>query len=92
MKLRKLLSLKGWSHVLRSTWQYVVSPHVALGDKLLFVIPVALYWVLPDVMPFMPIDDIGVSMMLMAWFVSRMDRKYPALNGPKRLRLNDDGR
>ncbi|MBY9082518.1 hypothetical protein KIH86_11660 [Paenibacillus sp. HN-1] len=79
MKLKKLLSLKGWSNVLRGTWRYVASPRVSLSDKLLFVVPVALYWVLPDVMPFMPIDDIGVSMLLMAWFVSRMDRKYPSL-------------
>ncbi|MNE60599.1 hypothetical protein D3C80_1557570 [compost metagenome] len=79
MKLRKLLSLKRWSHILRNSWQYVISPSVALADKLLFTIPVLLYWVLPDIMPFMPIDDIGVTMLLMGWFVSRMDRKYPAL-------------
>lgn len=80
LKVKKWLSLKGWSKMLRGTWRYIVSPHVALSDKLLFTIPVALYWVLPDVMPFMPIDDIGVSMLLMAWFVSRMERKYPELN------------
>ncbi|QSF46776.1 hypothetical protein [Paenibacillus tianjinensis] len=79
MKLRKLLSLKRWSHILRSSWQYVISPSVTLADKLLFTIPVLLYWVLPDIMPFMPIDDIGFTMLLMGWFVSRMDRKYPAL-------------
>ncbi|MDT3426958.1 uncharacterized membrane protein YkvA (DUF1232 family) [Paenibacillus forsythiae] len=91
MKLKKLLSLKGWSHVLRSAWRYVSSPHVASRDKLLFLIPAVLYWVLPDFLPFMPIDDIGVSMMLMAWFVSRMDRKYPELGGAGKLRL-DEGR
>ncbi|MFD1776338.1 hypothetical protein [Paenibacillus rhizophilus] len=80
MKLKKLLSLKSWSKVLRGTWQYIISPQVAMGDKLLFTIPALLYWVLPDVMPFMPVDDIGVSMLLMAWFVSRMDRKYPSLH------------
>lgn len=79
MKLKKLLSLKGWSTVLRGTWKYLSSPRVAIGDKLLFTIPALLYWMLPDVMPFMPVDDIGVSMLLMAWFVSRMDRKYPSL-------------
>ncbi|WP_310832611.1 hypothetical protein [Paenibacillus pedocola] len=79
MKLRKLLSLKRWSHILLNSWQYVISPSVTLADKLFFTIPVLLYWVLPDIMPFMPIDDIGVTMLLMGWFVSRMDRKYPAL-------------
>lgn len=79
MKLRKLLSLKAWSELFRNSWQYVISPDVALADKLLFTVPVLLYWVLPDVMPFLPIDDIGVTMLLTGWFVSRMDRKYPAL-------------
>ncbi|AIQ46396.1 hypothetical protein R70723_11315 [Paenibacillus sp. FSL R7-0273] len=81
MKLRKLLSLKQWSHIFGNTWRYVSSPAVTMGDKLLFTIPVLLYWVLPDVMPFMPIDDIGVTMLLMGWFVTRMDRKYPSLRG-----------
>ncbi|MHA6529766.1 hypothetical protein [Paenibacillus sp. BAC0078] len=79
MKLRKLLSLKMWSRLFRNSWQYVISPDVALTDKLLFTVPVLLYWVLPDFMPFLPIDDIGVTMLLTGWFVSRMDRKYPAL-------------
>ncbi|UQZ36045.1 hypothetical protein C2I18_22435 [Paenibacillus sp. PK3_47] len=79
MKLKKLLSLKQWSHILRKAWSYIISPRVAVGDKLLFIIPALLYWVLPDIMPFMPIDDIGVTMLLLGWFVSRMDRKYAAL-------------
>ncbi|KAA8999793.1 hypothetical protein F4V43_15835 [Paenibacillus spiritus] len=76
MKLRKLLSLKEWSHVLRGALRHLLSPRVATRDKLLFIIPALLYWVLPDVMPFMPIDDIGVTMLLMNAFVARMDRKY----------------
>ncbi|CQR54919.1 MULTISPECIES: hypothetical protein [Paenibacillus sonchi group] len=79
MKLKKLLSLKQWSHIFRNSWQFVISPQVAMADKLLFTIPVILYWVLPDFMPFLPIDDIGVTMLLTGWFVSRMERKYPAL-------------
>lgn len=79
MKFRKLLSLKQWSHIFRSSWRYFVSPDVDLGDKLLFTVPALLYWVLPDVMPFVPIDDIGVTMLLMGWFTARMDRKYTAV-------------
>jgi hypothetical protein len=79
MKFRKWFSLKQWSHIFRNSWQYIVSPQVTMGDKLLFTIPVILYWVLPDVMPFVPIDDIGVTMLLAGWFVSRMDTKYPGL-------------
>lgn len=51
-----------------------------MADKLLFTIPALLYWVLPDFMPFIPIDDIGVTMLLMGWFTARMDRKYAALH------------
>ncbi|MDO7906042.1 hypothetical protein Q5741_06365 [Paenibacillus sp. JX-17] len=81
MKMKKLLSLRQWSHIFRRVPRFLMSPQVATADKLLFFIPVVLYWVLPDVMPFMPIDDIGVTMLLMNWFVSRVERKYPALGG-----------
>ncbi len=50
-------------------------------DKLLFLVPVVLYWVLPDFMPLLPIDDIGFTMLLMNWFVSRVERKYPGVLG-----------
>lgn len=79
MKWRRLWSFRRWSHVFQRIFGYLVSPRVALGDKLLFLIPVALYWVLPDMMPFMPIDDIGFTMLLMNGFVSRVERKYPGL-------------
>lgn len=79
MKLKKLFSLKRWAYIFSNSWQYIVSSEVTLGDKLLFTVPALLYWVLPDFMPFIPIDDIGVTMLLMGWFVSRMDRKYPSL-------------
>ncbi|VTR51625.1 Uncharacterised protein [Actinobacillus pleuropneumoniae] len=81
MKWRRLWSLRRWSHVFQRIFGYLASSRVALGDKLLFLVPVALYWVLPDVMPFLPIDDIGVTMLLMNWFVSRVERKYPGLLG-----------
>lgn len=83
MKLKKIWSLKQWSRIFGDSWKYVASPKVAIGDKLLFAIPVLLYWVLPDFLPFLPIDDIGVTMLLMGWFVSRMGRKYPALQNLK---------
>ncbi|NMO95407.1 hypothetical protein [Paenibacillus lemnae] len=79
MKWRRLLSLRRWSHVLKKVSGYLTSPRVEMRDKLLFVIPAALYWVLPDLMPFVPIDDIGVTMLLMNFFVGRVERKYPEL-------------
>ncbi|WP_135554154.1 hypothetical protein [Paenibacillus cymbidii] len=74
--MRKWLSLRQWSHVFRVVWRVLRSKEVPLGMKLLFVVPVLLYWVLPDVMPFIPIDDIAVTMLLAGWFASWMERKY----------------
>ncbi|MNO02584.1 hypothetical protein D3C81_2230400 [compost metagenome] len=54
------------------------SSRIPLIDKLLLVVPAILYWVLPDVLPFIPIDDMAVTMLLMNWFVSRAERKEQA--------------
>ncbi|MBR2564387.1 MAG: hypothetical protein IKE29_07175 [Paenibacillus sp.] len=79
MKWRKLLSFQRWAHVFKRLPRLLRAPQIPLGEKLLFVIPALLYWVLPDVMPFMPVDDIGVTLILMNWFVSRAERKYPVI-------------
>lgn len=55
----------------------MTSPRIPLGEKALFAVPVLLYWVLPDVMPFFPIDDLTVTVLLAAWFAGRMEKKYP---------------
>lgn len=81
MKWRRLFSIRRWSRMTGQLWRYLTSSQVAIGDKLLFLVPVVLYWILPDVMPFVPIDDIGVTLIVMGWFVSRMEKKYPALSG-----------
>lgn len=52
------------------------SRQVPALDKLLFVAAVALYWLLPDLLPFLPIDDITVTGFATNWFVSAMERKY----------------
>lgn len=79
MKWRRLFSLRRWSYVFQRIFRYLASSQITIGDKLLFFIPVGLYWVLPDVMPLLPIDDIGVTMLMMNWFVSRIERKYPGI-------------
>ncbi|MWV43829.1 hypothetical protein GRF59_09295 [Paenibacillus sp. HJL G12] len=79
MKWRRLLSIRRWSQMTGQLWRYLSSSQVSILDKLLFLVPVLLYWVLPDVMPFVPIDDIGVTLIVMGWFVSRMEKKYPSL-------------
>ncbi len=73
----KLLSLRHWKHVFVRVFRLLISPKIPLAEKLWFAVPVLLYCVLPDVLPFMPIDDIAVTMFLANYFSARMERKYP---------------
>lgn len=79
MKWKKLFSIRRWSYVFRKLPGLLFSSRVPLKDKLLLLIPAVLYWVLPDVMPFIPIDDMAVTLFLMNWFVDRVDRRNPRL-------------
>lgn len=74
--MHKLLSLRHWRHVFVRIYRLVKARDVALKDKLLFLVPVVLYWVLPDAMPMLPFDDIAVTMLVAEWFTRRMERKY----------------
>ncbi|WP_068496772.1 hypothetical protein [Paenibacillus kribbensis] len=87
MKWKRLLSLRQWSHVIRRMPRLITSSKIPWSEKLLFAVPVLLYWVLPDVMPFMPIDDIGVTLLLMNWFVTRVERKYPDVLEKQHIRV-----
>lgn len=74
--MRKLLSLRHWQKTFSLIFRILKSKDVPLRDKLLFVVPVLVYWVMPDVLPFMPIDDIAVTMIIAEWFARRMSSKY----------------
>ncbi|WP_336787136.1 hypothetical protein [Paenibacillus sp. MMO-177] len=74
--MRKWLSLRHWKSTFVRIYKLLVSREVAITDKLLFLVPVILYWVLPDALPFVPIDDIAVTMLLAEWFARRMEKKY----------------
>ncbi|ANE48323.1 hypothetical protein SY83_20840 [Paenibacillus swuensis] len=74
--MRKLFSLRRWGHVFRRVIRLVASPAVPLKEKLLFGIPVLLYWVLPDLLPYLPFDDIAVTMFVANWFSERVEKKY----------------
>jgi hypothetical protein len=52
------------------------SERVSLRDKLIFIVPVALYWILPDLMPMLPIDDVAFTLLAAAGYVKAMERKY----------------
>ncbi|MFD0713924.1 hypothetical protein [Paenibacillus sp. GCM10027626] len=74
--MRKLLSLRHWRHVFVRVYRLLSARQVRMADKLIYIVPVALYWVLPDALPFMPIDDIAVTMFAAEWYTRRMEKKY----------------
>ncbi|GLX69304.1 hypothetical protein [Paenibacillus glycanilyticus] len=74
--MRKWLSLRHWKNTFVRIYKLIIAREVAITDKLLFLVPVILYWVLPDAIPFMPVDDIAVTMLLAEWFARRMEKKY----------------
>ncbi|MBP3961463.1 MULTISPECIES: hypothetical protein [Paenibacillus] len=74
--MRKLLSLRHWRTVFVRIYRLLIAREVRLTDKLLYIIPVLLYWVMPDVLPFLPIDDIAVTMIAAEWYTRYMERKY----------------
>ncbi|NBD25863.1 hypothetical protein GT019_18480 [Paenibacillus sp. T1] len=74
--MRKLLSLRHWRSVFVRIFRLLAAKEVRLTDKLLYLVPVLLYWVLPDVMPFVPIDDIAVTMIAAELYTRYMERKY----------------
>lgn len=78
-RVRKLFLLRRFKHTFVRVFRIIRSPRVAVTDKLIFLIPVALYWVLPDFfpVPFLPIDDIAVTMLAAEGFLRYVERKYP---------------
>lgn len=77
MKWRSWWSLRRWAHILRRVPPLLASREVPLSDKLLLVVPALLYWILPDVLPFIPLDDMAVTLLLMDWFLTRAERNEP---------------
>ncbi|WP_027091280.1 hypothetical protein [Cohnella thermotolerans] len=65
-----------WSRLPSRVWRILRSSRVSTADKLWFIVPVVLYWVLPDFMPFVPVDDLAVTLGAAGWFAGRMERKY----------------
>ncbi|MFC4596763.1 hypothetical protein [Cohnella hongkongensis] len=65
-----------WMRIPGRVWRILSSNRVALKDKLIFVVPVALYWILPDFMPMLPIDDAAFTAVAAAAYARLMERKY----------------
>jgi uncharacterized membrane protein YkvA (DUF1232 family) len=57
-------------------WRLLRAPYIPFREKLLFIVPVVLYWVMPDFLSFLPVDDAAVTLLLANWFVRRIEKKY----------------
>jgi uncharacterized membrane protein YkvA (DUF1232 family) len=75
--MKKIWTLRHWSHVFQRVFRLLKSRQVPIGAKVLFLVPVVLYWAFPDLLPFMPVDDIAVTMILANVFSAALERKYP---------------
>jgi len=73
---RKSSGLALWMRIPSRVWRIMRSDRVSLRDKMIFVVPVALYWILPDFMPFLPIDDAAFTAVAAVWYARAMERKY----------------
>jgi uncharacterized membrane protein YkvA (DUF1232 family) len=60
-------------------FRLLLHPAVGWKDKSWFVVPVLVYWISPDVLPMLPIDDVAVTMLVANWFAERMENKYPQI-------------
>lgn len=74
--MKRLLSLRHWRSTFSLIYKLITSNRVAFWEKLLFIVPVAVYWICPDVLPFLPVDDIAFTMIIAEAFASRMAKKY----------------
>lgn len=67
----------------RTAPQLMLSSKVPLHLKAIFGAAIVLYWILPDLMPFIPIDDMVFTMILIPWF-TRIAEKYEQPTLPTR--------
>ncbi len=77
--MKKWLKWSSWARLVTRTFSYLASPGIPFREKALLLIPAALYWVLPDALPYLPFDDIAVTLLLSNWFLHRIEKKYPNL-------------
>jgi uncharacterized membrane protein YkvA (DUF1232 family) len=72
----RLISFRNWGHVFRRVIPLLLSNKIPLKEKLLFAIPALVYCISPDLLPFLPVDDIVVTLFLMNFFTNRVEKKY----------------
>lgn len=59
---------------LLSLW---LDPRVSRDKKLIFPLLVFLYWLLPDLAPFIPIDDLLFTVLMAYWFTRSAHKDIP---------------
>lgn len=59
------------AHLLR----LLMDPRVSRQKKWAFPLIVAAYWVLPDLLPFFPLDDVLFTALMTYWFTSSAEKE-----------------
>lgn len=55
----------------------LLDPRVSRQKKLAFPLIVAAYWILPDIMPFLPMDDLLFTALMTYWFTRSAEKDVP---------------
>lgn len=55
----------------------LIDPRVSRQKKLAFPLIIFAYWILPDVMPFLPLDDLLFTVLMTYWFTRSAEKDVP---------------
>lgn len=69
------------THLLR----LLLDPRVSRQKKLAFPLIIAAYWVLPDLLPFLPMDDLLFTALMTYWFTRSAEKDVPQSEAKSRF-------
>jgi len=55
----------------------LLDPRVSRKKKLAFPLIIVAYWILPDILPFLPMDDLLFTVLMTYWFTRSAERDVP---------------
>jgi uncharacterized membrane protein len=55
-------------------------PRVKFGKKFIFILLVSIYWILPDLLPFVPLDDLLFTLLSAAAFMKLANKDISIKN------------
>lgn len=70
----------------------MLDPRVSRQKKIIFPLLVVLYWVLPDLMPFLPLDDLLFAALMTFWFANSAEKDTDSATVDGDRQSEDSGR